>query len=179
MRVFRTMILSSILVAGATGITQALPFINLEAGMLIGTDIKSVTNISPDTSFTYGAYGRIWLKPGNFRIAPFFKWENIDGVVLNGTGIWNAFIEGPRNNNLQYGVLLGVEFFNISPYVGIAYSHFTDGGWSSTWALNYGLKFKIPILPFAIGIEGSWQRPEVSGVKIDMNRIGAFLAIQF
>ena len=105
-----------------------------------------------DTNITYGAYARLWLKPGSFRIAPFIKWENITGITQNNAV--NTIINGgDRNNNLQYGAVLGLEFFYLTPYVGVAYSQFTNATISNTWALNYGLSLEIPILPLAIGIE--------------------------
>lgn len=177
-------ILAGILSTGILGggIAQALPFVSFEAGGIVGADIKNIDGwkFDKNTDLTYGAYGRIWLKPGSFRIAPFVKWESIDGVSLSGA--LDNIISGndiKRNNNLQYGVLAGFEVFYITPYVGIAYSQFTDPALSNTWALNYGVKVKIPILPLTIGIDGSWQQPKSAGIEVNMNRIGATLGLQF
>ncbi len=179
-KILKATVLASILTAS---VSQALPFISPEIGGMVGTSFDKVKDlkINSDTTFTYGAFARLWLKPGSFRIAPFVKWENISesnfnnivGNVIQGNYDYN------RNNNLQYGVLLGLEFFYITPYVGAAYSHFTDTHLSSTWALNYGLKIKIPVIPLAVGVDASWQKPKLGDVEIDMHRVSATLSLHF
>lgn len=171
-------VLASFLVAGSA---QALPFVSPEVGGMIGTSFENVKgwSFNDKTTLTYGAYGRVWLKPGIFRIAPFIKWENISGFSAD--NVTNAILNlNARNNNLQYGALLGVEFFNLTPYVGVAYSQFTDSSIENTWALNYGLKFKIPVIPLAIGIDASWQKPKISNaVEMDMHRVSLTLGLHF
>ncbi len=177
-RVLKATVLAGILTAGAS---QALPFVSPEVGGMIGTSFDNAKgfNINSDTNLTYGAFARLWLKPGSFRVAPFVKWENISEASFANHFKDIITNEDSRNNNMQYGVLLGLEFFYLTPYVGAAYSHFTDTHFSSTWALNYGLKFKIPILPLAIGIDASWQKPKLSGVEIEMHRVSATLSLHF
>lgn len=171
-------VLASVLAAGSA---QALPFISPEVGGIVGTSFDAVKSgtIGGDTNITYGAYARLWLKPGSFRIAPFVKWENITGFTTNNAV--NTIINGgDRNNNLQYGAVLGLEFFYLTPYVGVAYSQFTNEAIANTWALNYGLKFKIPVIPLAIGIDASWQKPKVLNTfEVDMHRIGVTLGLHF
>ncbi|MCI5787679.1 hypothetical protein [Helicobacter trogontum] len=174
----KTAVLASVLMAGSA---QALPFISPEVGGIVGTNIDVLKSgrIGDDTNLTYGAYGRLWLKPGSFRIAPFVKWENITGFTTN--NLINTIISGgDRNNNIQYGAVVGLEFFYITPYVGVAYSQFTNETIADTWALNYGLKFKIPFLPLAIGVDASWQKPKVlNSSEVDMHRIGVTLGLHF
>ncbi len=168
-------VLAGLLTAGSM---QALPFISPEVGGMVGTTFDNVSSWNFNDHLTYGAYGRLWLKPGSFRIAPFVKWENITGfskdnalnVVLNGND---------RNNNIQYGAVVGFEFFWLTPYVGAAYSQFTNGAISNTWALNYGLKVKIPVIPLAVGIDASWQKPKLGGIEVEMHRVSLTLGLHF
>lgn len=179
----KAVVLASVLVASSA---QALPFISPEIGGMVGTSFDSVKTqrIDSDTTITYGAYARLWLKPGSFRIAPFIKWENVTGFTKNNAGnqILGAVLGQPsiRNNNLQYGAVIGLEFFYLTPYVGVAYSQFTDPSIADTWALNYGLKFKIPVVPLAIGLDASWQKPKVlNSADVDMHRVSLTLGLQF
>ena len=171
-------VLASFLAAGSA---QALPFISPEVGGMVGTSFDNAKGwkFDDDTNITYGAYARLWLKPGSFRIAPFIKWENITG--FSRSNLVNTLLSGgDRNNNLQYGAVVGLEFFYLTPYVGVAYSQFTDSTISNTWALNYGLKFKIPVLPLAVGIDASWQKPKVlNTVEVDMHRVSVTLGLHF
>ena len=173
-------VLASFLVAGSV---QALPFVSPEVGGMLGTSIDSVKSrtFNGDTKFTYGAYARLWLKPGLFRIAPFIKWENITGYSKNNV-IPQVVMGGvDRISNLQYGAVAGLELFYFTPYVGVAYSQFTGAAISNTWALNYGLKFKIPVIPLAIGIDASWQNPRLLNYAgSDMiNRVSLTLGFEF
>ncbi|RDU62841.1 hypothetical protein CQA53_09035 [Helicobacter didelphidarum] len=163
------------------GVSQALPLIDIEFGVVLSTDIKNVSswNFNNDTEFTYGAYGRLWLKTGKVRVAPFIKWESIDTITANNA--LQTLVSGePRTNNLQYGALFGVNLWIFTPYVGVAYSQFTGGSFDNTWALNYGINAKIPLVPISVGIDGSWQRPKIDGgVRANINRIGFNVGIQF
>lgn len=178
MKCVKAAVLAGALVVGSA---QALPLISPEVGGMVGTSFDNAKNMKFDdnTNFTYGAYGRLWLKPGSFRIAPFVKWENLTGFKQD-NALGAILSGGDRNNNIQYGAVAGFEFFYLTPYIGAAYSQFTGSTISDTWALNYGLKFKIPILPLAIGIDASWQKPKLfNSVEMDMHRISLTFGLHF
>lgn len=174
-------VLASLLLASSS---QALPLISTEFGGMLGTsfDRAKDLNVDGDTNLTYGAYARVWLKPGSVRIAPFIKWENLTGFSQNtvNDALINLMLDnGNRSNNLQYGAVVGFEFFYFTPYAGISYSQFTDAAISNTWALNYGLKFDVPLFPITVGVDASWQKPKVKDLLVDMYRVNLTVGLQF
>lgn len=161
-------IVASVLSASIFGSAHAA-IVGAEVGALIGVSINSQQhlNLDADTTFSAGAFGRIWLKPSIVRIAPFVKWESIGSLD-----------DTRRSNNFQYGVLLGAYVSKLTPYIGVAYSHFTNTALEHTWAINYGFKFDLPG-HITLGIDGSYQSPKLVGVKVDINRVGVTLGIEF
>lgn len=168
MKTFKNVILASILLAGVSNVSHAA-FIGAEVGGLFGASINSIGahNLDADTKFAVGAYFKAWLKPGMFRLAPFVKWESVGSLD-----------DRVRYNNFQYGLLLGAYIQRVTPYIGLAYSHFTNTGLEHTWAVNYGVHFSLPA-HITLGIEASYQNPKLSGVKVDINRVSATLGVQF
>ncbi|RDU66234.1 hypothetical protein CQA53_04275 [Helicobacter didelphidarum] len=165
MKALKATILASIL---GVGVSNAA-IISAEIGGSFSASMGNVKafNLDDKAVFSGGAYARVWLKPSILRIGGFFKWESIGS--LEQTSRWN---------NFQYGGLLGFEMARITPYIGIAYSHFTNIAFNPTWALNYGVKFSLPF-HITLGIEGSYQEPRMSGVKVETHRIGATLGLEF
>lgn len=157
---------ASKVLAGALGLgllcssAHALPFIGIEGGGIVSTELKS----GQDMKFSYGAYGRLWIKLP-IRLAPFVKWEVIGDKFLY---------------NLQYGGVVGYALFGmLTPYVGASYSTF-NRDFQNTWAINYGLHFTIPLVPLAVSFDGSWQELKpFTGGKISTNRIGVLIGLQF
>ncbi|MWV62861.1 outer membrane beta-barrel protein [Helicobacter saguini] len=168
MRVFKSVVLTGILGMSVSSVSSAA-ILGAEVGGIFGASINSVNagNLDADTTFAVGAYGKLWLKPGMLRIAPFVKWESVGSLD-----------DKVRYNNFQYGGLIGVHVSKITPYVGIAYSHFTNTALEHTWAVNYGVHVSLPA-HITIGIEASYQSPKLSGIKVDINRVSATLGVQF
>lgn len=172
---------SVLAVALCAGASQALPLLDVDFGMTLGTDINTAKHFKFDsnTNFTIGGYARGWFKVSKMRLAPFIKYENTAGLTIN-----NAFQsivtgESKRDNNLQYGLLLGVNLAIFTPYVGMAYSQFINSNLSDTWALNYGLAIKIPVVPLSVGLDASWQRPFLHGVELNVHRIAVTFGVRF
>ena len=165
MRVLKLGILASVL--GFTSVSYAA-VIGGEIGGVFGANFNDArSSFDADTEFSAGLYGRLWIKPSILRIAPFVKWESIGSLESN-----------HRYNNFQYGGLLGVNFSIVTPYIGMAYSHFTNSALEPTWAVNYGIQIALPA-HITLGIDGSYQHPKFLGMKVEMHKIGATLGIQF
>ncbi|STQ85639.1 hypothetical protein LS73_004225 [Helicobacter muridarum] len=163
-------IVATALVAGSLGSSaSALPLIGIEAGGIVSADFSDAKHYNFDkSSLSFGGYARIWLKT-KIRIAPFVKFES----VSSGSLLKN------RYNNIQYGAVVGYSIFGIlTPYVGGSRSTFNNN-LTDTWALNYGLHFTLPLVPLAIGLDGSYQKPKLDGYNMNIHRIGLTLALQF
>lgn len=174
-------ILTSALLAGllGSGSMQALPLIGIEAGGIVGVNVGqhirdiniqfNPSDFAYGSYLSYGAYARLWLK-STLRIAPFVKWENVATKGIR---------TDARFYNIQYGGVVGYAIGGIiTPYVGAAYSTFNNG-FSNTWALNYGVHITFPVVPIALGIDGSYQQPETNEGKIKLHRVGVTLGLQF
>ena len=176
----KSVALASIL---TSSVAFALPFVDIEGGVNVGTDFNQAKSVKfdKDTSYTIGGYARLWFKPvKGLRIAPFIKYENTAGMTLN--NLLPSIVAGTekRDNNLQYGVLIGYKLFKIfTPYIGMGYSQFLDSNLTNGFALNYGFTVKFPIVPIAFGIDGSWQQPNLGAVQLNVHRIGATVGVQF
>lgn len=172
---------SVLAIALGVGVGNALPLFDVDFGMILGTDFNVVKGweFNRDTNFTIGGYARGWFKVSKLRLAPFIKYENTAGVKVN--NVLQSIVTGEsrRDNNLQYGLLLGVNFGILTPYVGMGYSQFVNSNLSDTWALNYGLAIKIPVIPMTAGIDASWQQPFADGVRLNVHRIGVTLGVRF
>lgn len=118
-------------------------------------------------SYTYGGYGRVWLGGTHLLIAPQVKYDVI--------GLKNSY------ENLQVGGVLGIQFIGITIYGGASWSTFYSVNAMDTYAINYGVKFDIPLIPFlTIGLDASWQRPTLTtGDSTTMNRVGATIGLAF
>lgn len=164
-------IVATTLAAGSLGSNvNALPLIGVEAGGIVSADFSNAKRFNFDkSSLAFGGYARIWLKT-KIRIAPFVKFES----VSSGSLLKN------RYNNIQYGAVVGYPIFGIiTPYVGGSRSTFYKNSLTDTWAFNYGIHFTLPLVPLAIGLDGSYQKPKLDGYKMNIHRIGLTLAIQF
>lgn len=135
---------------------------------------------------TYGAYGRIWLGIAGFMIAPQVKWDYLKTTYDVGNGL-NL---DSKLQNMQYGAVLGyrIPIANLTPYVGLSYSDFIRGNiggdkLKSTYAVNFGLNWKIPFVPLTIGFDGSYQKPKFqnsTGLKdIEILTLGGTVGLIF
>lgn len=122
--------------------------VNPEAGISYG--LATPTNTS-----ALGGYARVWLGGSGLTIAPVLKYHYIFGPG-----------EAKGFSNTQAGALLGYRIFYFTPYVGVSYSSFKDAGFADTTALNYGIYFDVPILPFSLGIDATWQQPRIFGTNV-------------
>ncbi|MDU7692709.1 MAG: hypothetical protein E7K04_00435 [Helicobacter sp.] len=111
------------------------------------------TQNTNETKFTYGGYARVWAGISRIVFAPSIKYDVM--AVKNATNY----------NNTQLGGLVGFEvpILPLTPYVGVHYSKFSGVNLNNTFAINYGVKVDVPILPFVtVGLEGTWQKPRDS-----------------
>lgn len=130
------------------------------------TQMKADANgktLKNDKHLTYGAYGRVWLGIAGFMIAPQVKWDYLKTDLK---------VAGDKNldftlQNMQYGAVLGyrIPWINLTPYVGVSYSDFIKGdiaGYKldNTYAVNFGVNWKLPFLPLTLGFDGSYQKPK-------------------
>lgn len=122
--------------------------INPEAGISYGV-------ATPSNTSALGGYARVWLFGDGLTIAPNVKYNYMFGKGDNKG--WS---------NVQAGGLIGYRIFRFTPYVGASYSGFSNAGYADTTALNYGIYFDIPILPFSVGLDASWQQPKVLGTDV-------------
>lgn len=124
-------------------------------------------------AFTYGGYARIWLGVSRIVIAPQFKYD----VITKSNNVSTAY------KNMQIGGLLGfdVPVLPLLPYIGISYSNFRGINLDDTYAINYGVRIGVPLVPLLfVGIDGSWQNPKIiGGGSYNINRIGAIIGIEF
>ncbi|RDU68890.1 hypothetical protein CQA62_04595 [Helicobacter cholecystus] len=133
----------------------------------------------------YGAYGRIWLGVAGLMIAPQVKWNYLSTNINTDPETKIKF------HNMQYGAVLGykIPFINITPYAGVSYSDFISQDLfnqklKSTYAINFGINWKIPFLPLAIGFDGSYQKPKFQdnnqgAKKIEILTLGGTLSLIF
>lgn len=162
----KKIILASLL--GATSLF-GIGFGNYQISPEIGVNL-ALEN-SGNGTFTYGGYGRVWLGVSRVVIAPAFKYD----VITKKDSLSTAY------KNMQIGGLVGFEIpiIPLTPYIGASYSDFF-GAYHSTASFNYGVKFKIPIVPLTLGIDGTFQRPKAfDGIRVNMNRIGVTIGLQF
>ena len=112
---------------------------------------------------TYGAYGRVWLGIAGFMVAPQVKWNYLkSNLEIDGGTALDFTLQ-----NMQYGAVLGyqIPFINLTPYVGLSYSNFIKGDIAGfklkdTYAVNFGVNWKVPFLHLTIGFDGSYQKPK-------------------
>lgn len=114
----------------------------------VGAGVQKVT-ASGDTRYDWSAYGRVWVGVANFVVAPQFKYTSMD--------------DGEQNvKNTQVGVSVGYSLDLVvlyaTPYVGLSYSNFNKY-YDDTLAYNAGVRVKPAILPFSVGVEYEYQKP--------------------
>lgn len=150
-------------------------------------NVEGEGDFKNDKKLTYGAYGRVWLGAVGILIAPQVKWDYIktDFKVDGGT------TPNYTLQNLQYGGVLGyrIPLINLTPYVGASYSQFIKGDIAglkleNTYAINFGVTWKIPFVPLSIGFDGSYQKPKFqsspNGPKdMEILTLGATLGLIF
>lgn len=141
--------------------------LDIEAGGLFNyTQVKADANgetLKNTKHLTYGAYGRVWLGAAGFMIAPQVKWDYLKSDLKLTGGQTLDF----KLQNFQYGGVIGyrIPFINLTPYVGVSYSQFTENKifnyeLDNTYAINFGAMWKIPFVPLSIGFDGSYQKPK-------------------
>ncbi|PAF51776.1 hypothetical protein BKH43_00635 [Helicobacter sp. 13S00401-1] len=199
---FKKVVGSVVLVGLLSSSASALGFVNFDVGGVLGgaaigdSTVSNFLNTAQQTArtnalalaggqqggfkFTYGGYARLWLG-GMFRFAPFFKYERTSTYdstfALGGNAVKNGF------SNWQYGGLFGVKvpIIGLTPYIGASYSQFTGIDLKGTYAINYGVKWDIPLLPLVnVGLDASWQRPQssVDGSYTNINKIMLTLGVE-
>lgn len=142
---------------------------------------------SNDKKLTYGAYGRVWLGAMGILVAPQVKWDYINSdIKVNGDKTLDFTLQ-----NLQYGGVLGyrIPFINLTPYVGASYSQFLKGDiggakLENTYAINFGVMWKIPFVPLSVGFDGSYQKPKFKdnlgkAKDLEILTLGATLGLIF
>lgn len=202
MKLLKVSILSVVLCSSM----QALPFLDIEFGGMVGLDIRdggykggtdgtsvgiSTNGLSlkneniSNTKLAYGGYARVWLGP-MIKIAPFVKYEGAVGIgsaqlSLN-KDVSTSFVS---YQNMQYGGLLGIRIpvIGLVPYAGASYSQFMNSpDLENTVAFNYGIKWEIPLIPaLTIGLDGSYQKPKVlkTDARANINRLQFTIGLEF
>ncbi|PAF45666.1 hypothetical protein [Helicobacter sp. 11S02629-2] len=198
---FKKVVGSVVLVGLLSSSASALGFVNFDVGGVLGgaaigdsyngvvnggaaaareAALKLASGQEGGFKFTYGGYARLWLG-GMFRVAPFFKYERTSTYnstfALGGNAVKDGF------SNWQYGGLFGVKvpLIGLTPYIGASYSQFTGIDLKGTYAINYGVKWDIPLLPLVnVGLDASWQRPQssVDGSYTNINKIMLTLGVE-
>lgn len=145
---------------------------------------ESSVTFKNDTSFSPGAYARLWLGVAGFMIAPQVKYDYLGSTFsaenqASKTGTYHI-------HNIQYGGVLGyrIPFIKLTPFVGASLSTFKGIALEDTYAINFGVRWEIPFIPFLVlGFEGSWQKPETKlmgiGKKIEMLNLGGTIGFAF
>lgn len=114
----------------------------------IGAGVQKV-DVNGESRYDWSAFGRIWVGALNFVIAPQFKYTNMNDSVRS-------------VKNSQFGLSVGYNLDLIllyaTPYLGVNYSHFNKY-YDDTFAYNAGLRVKPVILPFSVGVEYEYQKP--------------------
>lgn len=114
----------------------------------VGAGLQRVST-NGESHYDWSAYGRVWVGISNFVVAPQFKYTSMD--------------DGAQNiKNSQFGVSAGytldLTVLYATPYVGLSYSNFNKY-YDDTLAYNAGLRVKPAILPFSVGVEYEYQKP--------------------
>lgn len=124
-------------------------------------------NVKDPNYIAYGGYGRVWLGGERFLVAPQVKYDFIG-------------IKPIAYRNLQVSGLLGVRFGAVTFYGGAGWSDIY-GGFNDAAVVNYGVKFDTQVAFLTLGIDGSYQRPRITGTNnnISINRIAFTLGFTF
>lgn len=114
----------------------------------VGAGLQRVST-NGESHYDWSAYGRVWVGVSNFVIAPQFKYTSIN--------------DGEQTiKNSQFGASLGytldLAVLYATPYVGLNYSNFNKY-YDDTLAYNAGLRVKPMMLPFSVGVEYEYQKP--------------------
>lgn len=114
----------------------------------LGAGVQKV-DVNGESRYDWSAYGRVWVGVSNFVIAPQFKYTSIDDSTQK---IKNTQI------GLSAGYTLDLVLLYATPYIGASYSNFNKY-YDDTLAYNAGLRVKPAILPFSVGVEYEYQKP--------------------
>lgn len=114
----------------------------------LGAGVQKV-NVNGESHYDWSAYGRVWVGVSNFVIAPQFKYTSMDDSTQK---IKNTQI------GLSAGYTLDLALLYATPYIGASYSNFNKY-YDDTFAYNAGLRVKPAILPFSVGVEYEYQKP--------------------
>lgn len=114
----------------------------------LGAGVQKV-NVNGESHYDWSAYGRVWVGVLNFSIAPQFKYTSINDSKHK---IKNTQI------GLSAGYTLDLALLYATPYIGASYSNFNKY-YDDTFAYNAGLRVKPAILPFSVGVEYEYQKP--------------------
>lgn len=141
-------------------------FIMPEVGGSVGFNIAD----REEPATPVGGYARLWVGGYHVAISPLFKYNYMIGK--NGAKGYT---------NMQVGGVVGVKIWHFMPYVGASHSSYGGIGLDSAVALNYGVNFKIPVIPMSVGFDASWQNPKstITSNTINQHQFAITLGLMF
>ena len=149
------------------GILEISPEVGVAAGK---ANFKGLGDYSPAN---YGGYARVWLGTLGIVVAPQVKFD-----YYTKQGSKDAF------SNTQYGASIGTNFglvvLRLTPYIGANYSSFSKT-YADTIAYNAGIKLKPAVLPLAVSLQYTYQKPDLIGNKssVTMHNVQLMLGLHF
>ena len=140
------------------GLVEVSPEFGVDFGKAsIKNGLKQNTVYSSYGPSNYGFYGRVWVGAFGIVLAPQVKYD-----FYSKSSGHSGF------SNAQYGLNLGTNFglvvMRLTPYLGVSRSSFNKI-YKDTFAYRVGLKVTPAVLPLAVSLQYTYQKPEVKGVS--------------